>query len=456
MTRTRVVTTLGPASSSEAVIAALVDAGVDVFRLNFSHGTFEEHGAAIATIRRVAGTRPVAVLQDLAGPKLRLQAPISGEPGDVVTLPLPPSVRAGDPVLLADGLMQLEVIDPSHSKIVIGGEVPAGKGINLPSSRLDDIPALTDHDRASLRFGLEHGVDLVALSFVRRAGDLDEVRASGVPVIAKMEKAEAVEHADAIVAAADGIMVARGDLGVEIPFERVPIVQKQLIALANAAAKPVITATQMLRSMVASPLPARAEATDVANAVLDGSDALMLSEETAVGAYPVETVRAMHRIAAAAEPFLAPRFRHAPDVATATAKIAAMPPAAASEQTRGDHEVADVIAHAACEMAARVDAAAIIVPTQTGTTARMVASLRPRVPIIVLTRDLTLRRRLSLVWGITALVAPWLSGGAPVLERFRDPVRAAGIVPAGARIVVTAGWPFAAGGISNLVHIATL
>ncbi len=433
MIRTRVVATLGPATSSDAALAALLDAGVDVVRLNFSHGTFAEHAASIRAIRRIAGARPVAILQDLAGPKLRLAAPVAGKSGDVVPLPLPPTVRAGDPVLLADGLMQLEVVDATRSRIVIGGAVPAGKGINLPSSRLD-IPSLTDHDRASLRVGVEHGVDLVALSFVRRASDLDEVRASGLPVIAKIEKAEAVDHAEEIVAAADGIMVARGDLGVEVPFERVPIVQKRLIALANRAAKPVITATQMLRSMVASPLPARAEATDVANAVLDGTDAVMLSEETAIGAYPVETVRAMRRIAGAAEAVLAPR----------------------RGDGDGDRETAAVIADAACEIAARLAAAAIVVPTESGHTARMVASRRPRVAIIALTRDEGVRRRLSLVWGIDALVTPSLVESAAVLERFREPVRATGLVPPGARVVVTAGWPFARGGVSNLVHITTL
>src|SRR6185295_19093278 len=210
MARSRIVATLGPATASEAMIGALLDAGVDVLRLNFAHATQAEHGEIIAWVRRIAGGRPVAIMQDLAGPKLRLPHAVTGKPGDVVTIDLPPTVRSGDPVLLADGLMQLEVIDPQRSRVVVGGDIPPGKGINLPSSRLD-IPSLTDKDRDDLRFGVEHGVDFVALSFVRRAADLTEVIAAGVPVIAKIEKAEALAHLDEIVAAADGVMVARGD-----------------------------------------------------------------------------------------------------------------------------------------------------------------------------------------------------------------------------------------------------
>ena len=280
MPRTRVVATLGPASWSR--VAELIAAGVNVFRVNFSHGTRAEHARVIEEIRRQAGERPVATLVDLAGPKLRLRHDVRGDAGEIVALELPPTVRAGDPVLLADGVMQLEVVDVTRARVVVGGAVAAGKGLNLPSSRLD-MPALTDKDREDLAFAVAHGVDAVALSFVGRAADLAEARAAGLPVIAKIERAEAVRNMEEILAAADGVMVARGDLGVEIAIERVPVVQKHLVALANAAAKPVITATQMLRSMVESALPTRAEATDVANAVYDGTDAVMLSEETAIG-----------------------------------------------------------------------------------------------------------------------------------------------------------------------------
>ena len=431
MSRTRIVATLGPASRDETTIGALVEAGVDVFRLNFSHGTHAEHGAAIATIRRVAGDRTVAILQDLGGPKLRLTAPVRGKPGDVVAIELPASVRAGDPVLLADGLMQLEVVDPGHAKVIVGGDIPAGKGINLPSSHLD-IASLTPKDEADLRFGVEQGVDLVGVSFVRRADDLAPVRRTGLPAIAKIETAHAVTQMAEIVAAADGIMVARGDLGVEIPIERVPVVQKALITLANRAAKPVITATQMLRSMVDSLLPTRAEATDVANAVLDGSDAVMLSEETAIGRHPVEAVRMMGRILDQAEPLIVPRL------------------------DPGGHDVADRITRAACEMAEEIGAAAIVVPTLSGFTARMVARHRPRMPVIALVSDEAVRRRLALVWGVTVVAVPAFADAKTVLEKFADPVRTTGLVPAGSNVVVTAGWPFARPGAANLLHVGTV
>jgi len=429
MARTRVVATLGPVSRNEATIAALIDAGVDVFRLNFSHGSQAEHGETIATIRRVAGDRHVAILQDLAGPKLRLKHPLSGKPGEIVDIELPATVRKGDPVLLADGIMQLEVIDTRHARVIVGGDIPPGKGMNFPSSELE-ISSLTPKDHDDLRFGVEHGVDLVGVSFVRRASDLAPVRAAGVPAIAKIETAHAVGRMAEIVEAADGIMVARGDLGVEIPIERVPVVQKELIALANRAARPVITATQMLRSMVDSLLPTRAEATDVANAVLDGSDAVMLSEETAIGRYPVEAVCMMERILVQAEPLLTPRL------------------------DPGGRDVADRITRAACEMAREVGAAAIVVPTLSGATARMIARHRPAVPIIALAPDPAVRRRLSLVWGVTAVAVPDYADAKTLLEQFAGPARSTGLLAAGATVVLTAGLPFGTPGKANLLHVA--
>jgi pyruvate kinase len=429
MTRTRIVATLGPASSSSEKIRALIEAGVDVFRLNFSHGTHAQHGELIKGIRHIAGDRPIAILQDLCGPKLRLDRPVRGGPGEIVEIDLPASVRAGDPVLLADGIMQLEVVDAKRSRVVVGGDIPAGKGINLPSSLLD-TPSLTPKDRIDLDFGVAQKVDYVALSFVRRASDLDDVKKSGLPVIAKIEKPQAIQNLEDIVRAADGVMVARGDLGVEIPIERVPVAQKRVIALANREGKPVITATQMLRSMVDNPAPTRAEATDVANAVLDGTDAVMLSEETAIGKYPVESVRIMDRILAEAEPLLQRR-----------------------QEILGP-DSAEAIAHAACMIAERVNASAIIVPTSTGFTARRIARYRPRIPILVLTNSETVRRSLALVWGVTALSASWFNETSPVLERFRDSI--SGLVPKGATVVVTAGWPFARPGTTNLVHVTTV
>jgi pyruvate kinase len=318
--------------------------------------------------------------------------------------------------------------------VVVGGELPAGKGINLPSSRLDDIPALTAKDREDLRFGVQQRVDYVALSFVRRASDLSEVKAAGVPVIAKFEKAEAVTHTDEIVAAADGIMVARGDLGVEIPIERVPVVQKTLITAANRSGKLVITATQMLRSMVDSPLPTRAEATDVANAVLDGTDVVMLSEETAIGSHSAAAVRMMGRIAAEAERVLGPRLD---------------PPQASAG-------LADHVSRAACELAERVGARAIVVPTRTGTTARLVARHRPRAPILAFSADEAVRRRLALVWGVAAWALPSLEPVDAVLVALRDAVRATGAVRPGEPIVLIGGWPFGGGSVANFVHVTTL
>jgi len=429
MTRTRIVATLGPATNTSDKIRALIEAGVDVFRLNFSHGTHQMHGDLIKGIRNIAEDRPIAILQDLCGPKLRLTRPVKGKPGEIVEVDLPSSVKKGDPVLLADGIMHLEVVDAKHSRVIVGGDIPVGKGINLPSSDLD-IPSLTDKDKVDLEFGIRNQVDFVALSFVRRASDLDEVKKSGIPVIAKIEKPEAVRRIEEIVRAADGVMVARGDLGVEIPIERVPVVQKRVIALANREGKMVITATQMLRSMVDSPMPTRAEATDVANAVLDGTDAVMLSEETAAGNYPIESVKVMHRILNEIEPLLTPR----------------------SDLLSPD--AADAIAQTACILSERVGARAIVVPTGTGFTARKIASYRPRIPILVLTNSEVVRRRLSLVWGVTALAAPWFNENASVLERFRESVR--GILPSGSTVVVTAGWPFARPGTTNLVHVTTV
>lgn len=429
MRRTRIVATLGP--SSDGRVADLVEAGVDVFRLNFAHGTHAEHAARIRAVRHAAGDRPVALLADLGGPKLRLDRPVSGRSGEIVAISLPRAVRAGDPVLLADGLMLLEVIDPEHARVVVGGSVPAGKGVNLPSSRLD-LPALTPKDEADLRFAAAEGVDLVALSFVSRAEDLAAARGAGLPVIAKIERAPALDHLEAIVAASDGVLVARGDLGVEIPIEQVPFAQKALITLANRLARPVITATQMLRSMVESPLPTRAEATDVANAVLDGTDAVMLSEETAVGSWPVEAVRMMDRIVRRAEQALGSR------------------PVPAS----GD--LAEEVAHAAYVLAERIGARAIVVGTRSGFTARAVARHRPVAPIVALTPDEVVRRRLSLVWGVRAVSVPWYDAPEAVLRRFREPVLATGLVPPGATVVVVAVWTGAAAGHTNLVHATAL
>ena len=328
MPRTKIVCTIGPASSSKAIMRSLVEAGMNVARLNFSHGTRDEHAASITALRSIADEvgRPVAILQDLAGFKVRIGEIEGGgvalEVGQRLTLTcrdvvgnaeeisitysgLPAEVRAGDVLLLGDGNIELEVESASERdlicKIVVGGYLGSRKGVNVPGRAIGDS-GLTEKDREDLRFGLEQGVDLVALSFLRHAADvIDAKRFIGehgqdTPLIAKIENQAAVNDIDAILEAADGIMVARGDLGVGIPIERIPQVQKTLIHKANRAAKPVITATQMLRSMVESPRPTRAEVTDVANSILDGTDAIMLSEETAAGAYPLAAVMTMARM----------------------------------------------------------------------------------------------------------------------------------------------------------------
>ncbi|MFO0985664.1 MAG: pyruvate kinase, partial [Planctomycetota bacterium] len=331
--RTKIVATIGPASRAHATLARLVDAGMDVARLNLSHGTHDEHREVMHAVREIAEQKqqPVAILLDLCGPKVRVGAirepSVTLVPGQEFTLTtravpgseravsvshatLPAEVQAGDPVLLSDGAIELEVIATQATdivcRVIVGGALSSHKGLNLPTRTLQ-VQSLTDKDRRDLEFGITHGVDFVALSFVRSGADVQcarqflQQRRSSIPLIAKIEKHEALDHLDAIIALADGVMVARGDLGVDVPLERVPRLQKELIARANRAAKPVITATQMLRSMVDNPRPTRAEVTDVANAILDGTDAVMLSEETAAGRYPADAVAIMARIAAATE-----------------------------------------------------------------------------------------------------------------------------------------------------------
>ncbi len=466
MGRTKVVGTLGPASREPAVLAALVGAGLDVARLNFSHGTPAEHARTLADLREAAARagRPVAVLQDLAGPKIRTGPLAAGEvelaPGQAFTLTarpvpgdarevgltwpgLPRDVRPGDRLLLADGALELEAVAADDvdiaCRVVTGGRLGAHKGINVPGRALT-APSLTAKDRADLAFGLAQGVDAVALSFVRGPADVaaarEEMRATGrgALLIAKIERPEAVAAIDGILAAADGIMVARGDLGVEIPVERVPAVQKSLIAAANRAGKPVITATQMLRSMVASPRPTRAEVTDVANAILDGTDAVMLSEETASGDWPVESVAMMRRIAAEAE--------------------AVFPHATWAHRFAGDGRESDAaaVAHAACEIAGRVGATVILTLTRSGATAGLVARYRPPQPVLALTPDPRTCRRLALVWGVVPELTEEADDAAALERAALGRALALGLLRPGERAVLTGGSPPAGGG-TNLIRI---
>jgi len=470
MRRTKIVCTVGPATRSRDMLERLMRAGLDVVRLNFSHGSREAKLDTIRDVREVAAKlgRPVAILQDLAGPKIRIgtfaNGPVRIEacdtfvltsrdvPGDAneVTLVykgLPGDVSVGDTLLLADGTlnMSVELVDGPdiHCRVIVGGELNSNKGINLPSGSIS-APILDEKDLADLRFGLEHGVDYVALSFVRDAADVRLCLAAmdkagrRVPVIAKIEQREGIDHLDEIMPLVDGVMVARGDLGVEIPMEQVPAVQKSLIYKTNVVAKPVITATQMLRSMVESPQPTRAEVSDVANAVLDGSDAIMLSEETAVGAYPIEAVEAMARIAEAAE--------------------AAFPYKSWDNRwcEHGSVTTAEAVAHSAVRMAVEVDASAILCLTRSGSTARLVAKHRPPQPILAMTDDETTWCRLALVWGVVPVMAEprndldELEGDA--LQKAVE----CGCCKPGQTVVVTAGLPIHQTGTTNLIKIVVI
>jgi pyruvate kinase len=462
--RTKIVCTIGPASSSADIIADLVANGMSVARLNFSHGNHKDHGAIIKKVREAsaAAGRPVAVLQDLCGPKIMVgkipDAGIRLSPGQSLILTadrrsaqgnrvpvtyhaLPSQVKPGDRVLLADGMMELIVErttpDEIECTVVTGGILTSHKGINLPSSSLD-IPAITEKDRRDLIFGLEMEVDYVALSFVRTAVDIHTIKkiihrqGKQTPVIAKIEKHEALDNIDAILEAADGIMVARGDLGVEIPLEKVPNIQKQLVRKANILGKPVVIATQMLRSMVESPRPTRAEATDVANAVLDGADAVMLSEETASGNYPVEAVRFMARIAAAAEE----RFPHEKYL-----------------RMLSKEGIAEAVSYAASILAGNLNAGAIIATTRSGFTASHIARYRPAQPIIALSPDVETVRRLTLHWGCIPFFLPVVEDTDQMVENAAEAAMEKGHVHKGDRVVITAGRPIWQAGTTNMLWV---
>jgi pyruvate kinase len=441
---------------------------MDVARLNFSHGSQDEHGRVIADLRRISCRlgRPVAVLQDLAGPKIRIgpirSGPILLHPGASFTLTarrvpgdsrsvsinypaMAAEVRKGDILLLSDGAVELEVVGIDgrdiRCRVVIGGPLNSFKGINIPARTLR-APSLTAKDKDDLRFGLRHDVDYVAQSFVRDAADIAMIRrhmtrcGQSVPVIAKIEKHEALDNMDAIIDAADGIMVARGDLGVETPLEKIPQVQKILIRKCLDAGKPVITATQMLRSMVDSPRPTRAEVTDVANAILDGTDAVMLSEETAVGKYPVEAVSMMVRIAREAE--------HKPTVSPGPPRV---------EQGPVPGSLPGAVACAASSLAAGIQAAAIITFTQSGSTARLVSRCRPRVLILAHTPVEKTRRQLALSWGVHPILGQRMAGTDEMIGAALRSARKTGLVRKGQTVVITAGVPTGVPGTTNLIKV---
>ncbi|MEP7382954.1 MAG: pyruvate kinase [Gemmatimonadota bacterium] len=468
MPRTKIVCTIGPASRSPAMLEQLIRTGMDVARLNFSHGTQGEHLEVITAVRHIAASlgRSVAILQDLAGLKIRIGEVESGTvtleagapfilttrrvlgSGQEVSVPYPhltADVQPGDSLLLSDGDVELSVIrateEDVHCQVITGGTLASRKGVNLPSRSIT-APTFTDKDRDDLAFGLRYEVDYVALSFVRTAADVLKVRGmirdhgSTVSLIAKIETHDALTNIDEIVDSVDGVMVARGDLGVAIPLATVPLVQKMLIGKANRAGKPVITATHMLRSMQDSPRPTRAEVTDVANAVLDGTDAVMLSEETAIGRFPLEAVTMMAAIAADAE--------------------SSFPFDSWIDRFGTGGPLPEAVARAACTLAADIAAAAIVTCTQSGGTARRVAQYRPRVPILAPTPYAETYRRLALVWGVT----PLLNQGWPTMDELIDGAVAAALAAArvkpGSTVVITAGVPVGQPGKTNLIKVDTL
>jgi pyruvate kinase len=474
--RTKIVATIGPASRDPETLVAMVKAGMDVARLNYSHGTLEEHTETARRVREAAGRagRPVAILQDLPGPKLRIgplrddvaelkpgdNVTFSGRPADgaardgelegdarhmSVTWPgIADALGQGEILYLADGAVRLRVLRARSgareidAEVEVGGSVASRQGMNIPGP-VDALPSVPDEDLALLAHGESIGVDLVALSFVRRPEDVEFVRRhTRIPLIAKIEKPQAVDRAEAILRAADCVMVARGDLGIEMPIERVPIVQKQLLRLAGQLARPSITATQMLDSMVTSSRPTRAEVADVANAILDGTDAVMLSQETAVGHHPVGAVAMMAAVARQAE-------REAPYEEWNLSRV-----------RRDARDPAYTLAHSLCVAARELDLAAIVVPTLSGRSARLVSAHRPDVPIYALSPGRETVRRCGLMWGVHA--APMRrheTTEALIADAARRVVELGWGQP-GQRVGITAGLPSGRPGTTSLVQIQTL
>ncbi len=469
MRRTKIVATIGPASRDPQTLLRMIGAGMDVARLNYSHGTLDEHAETVRRVRDAAGRagRPVAILQDLPGPKLRI-GPLrdgvveltagerltivcaqSDEPGDARRMSiswsgLAESATPGDVLYLADGSVRLCVVQVSaetgevETEIEVGGTVASRQGLNIPGP-LDTLPSVPEHDLELLSHGESIGVDMVALSFVQRPEDVELVRKhTRLPLIAKMEKPQAVERAEEILRAADCVMVARGDLGIELPIARVPIVQKQLLRLAGHLARPSITATQMLDSMVTSSRPTRAEVADVANAILDGTDAVMLSQETAIGSYPVETIAMMGAIAEQAEAI-------APYEEWNTSRV-----------RRVDSDPAYTIAHNVSVAARELRLDALVIPTLSGRSARLVSAHRPTVPIYALSPGKETVRRCGLMWGVQAAsMRRHETTEALIADAARRVVELGWCQP-GQRVGITAGLPSGRPGTTSLLQIQVL
>ena len=470
--RTKIVCTIGPSSESEEVLEQLINEGMSVARLNFSHGSIPEHKIKIDRIKKVREKlkRPVAIMFDTKGPEIRLgNLKDDMEPylhvddeyvlttkdliGDekiasITYKELPKDIKKGDSILIDDGLIELKVEsvtgDEIHTRVVNGGFIKSKKGVNVPNVKLR-LPSLTEKDIADLKFGVKEDIDFVAASFVRTKEDVLNIRSVlesegmyNIQIISKIENKEGLENIDAIIEVSDGIMVARGDLGVEIPTEEVPIVQKEIIKKCNLKGKPVITATQMLDSMIRNPRPTRAEANDVANAVIDGSDAIMLSGETASGAYPVEAVKTMAKIARAMEESI--------DYDELLREKILM----------NDRNITNSIGKSTCQIAADINADAIITATTSGGTSRAIAKFRPKNQIIAVTTDEKVRRQLSLTWGVEALLSEKIFSTDEVIANAVEISKAHGYVKSSDTVVLTAGVPVGLAGSTNLIKVQTV
>ena len=467
MRRAKIVCTLGPATDSYDQIKALVDAGMDVARLNLSHGTYAEHEDRYRRVRKASDEtgRSVGILVDLQGPKIRLgrfaEGPVLLERGDEFTITvddiegdqqicgtthrgLPADVARGERILVDDGRVTLEVTDVEgprvHTMVIEGGMISDHKGLNLPGVAVS-VPALSDKDIRDLRWALRLGADVIALSFVRTGRDVEDVlrimeeEGRRVPVIAKVEKPQAVEDLESIVDAFDGIMVARGDLGVEMPMDQVPIVQKRCVQLGRESAKPVIVATQMLDSMIDNSRPTRAEASDVANAVIDGTDAVMLSGETSVGKYPIETVKVMSRIVTAAEE----------DVLGA-----GLPPLTDQNKPRTQ---GGAVARAAAEMGDFLGASYLVAFTQSGDTVRRLSRYRSPIPVLAFTPEPATRSQLNLTWGVETFLGPMVQTTDEMVQQVDEELLRIGRCKKGDVVVITAGSPPGMPGTTNMVRV---
>ena len=465
--RTKIVCTLGPASDKEDVLTQLVENGLNVCRFNFSHGSHEEHKVRLDLVKKVREklNQPIAILLDTKGPEIRTgqfaEPEVLLEEGQKFTITmndvigtkemctvsykdLAKDVVSGDTILIDDGLVGLRVEEVNGEDIICvvenSGIVKNHKGVNVPGVKIN-LPAITPKDRSDIEFGISQGIDFIAASFVRKASDvlaireiLEENNATDIQIISKIENQEGVDNLDEILEVSDGIMVARGDLGVEIPTEEIPVVQKMMIKRCNEVGKPVITATQMLDSMIRNPRPTRAEVTDVANAIYDGTDAIMLSGETAAGKYPVEAVKTMATIAKRTEQTLDYN------------RIL-------KENSKNNNTVTDAISHATCSTAVDLNASAIITSTSTGYTARMVSKFRPNCPIIATTNNEKVMRQLGLSWGVYTVKSKKAINTDEVIENSIDAAKNANYINNGELVVVTAGVPVGVSGTTNLIKV---